>query len=387
MGRVCDCDRVRVVGGGVEPFDPRTDCGPCFTFHTIPGLNAAGGGSGALPIRRGTWHRPAPAPRAARAAAPLPCCGGGYDFAGPAAAKPAAGRVNALPPARLVKVGPERLAARANGYAFNAGLIRYRGRRLMAHRDGWAGSDVHVAELTESYEVVRSTRLHLRHPRAAVGREDPRLYLFGGRPEVLFTGVERVRGKIRTSVLYARLGDDLGVGEVFYPELDGRELWEKNWSPFDHDGERLAVYQTGPRHEIVRLSGNKAERLGGESVGLPWSGGVMRGGAPPVRVGDLYYHWFHGRVGVNRTAHYNVGLSVFEAKPPFRVVALSPAPLLWASAADNAAEANPNYCLVAFPCGATLENGVWRVSMGWNDRGIRVGEWDAAAVDRHLGLA
>ncbi len=60
--RACRCDRVRIVDGGVEPFDPRADCGPCFTFHTVAELNAAGGGAGVLPIRKGEWYRP-PAPR------------------------------------------------------------------------------------------------------------------------------------------------------------------------------------------------------------------------------------------------------------------------------------------------------------------------------------
>jgi predicted GH43/DUF377 family glycosyl hydrolase len=306
------------------------------------------------------------------------CCQGCPDRPKPPAPP------DALPPSRLVRVGPERLAARRDGYSFNASRIRYRDRILMAHRDGWAGSDIHVAELTESYEVVRSTRLRLRHPRAAGGREDPRLYLFGGRPEVMFTGVERVGRTIRTSVLYARLGDDLSVGEVFYPELDGRnEPMEKNWSPFEYDGERLAVYQTGPRHEIVRLSGNKAERVAGEVVGLPWSGGVMRGGAPPVRVGDRFYHWFHGRVGSPKAPTYNVGLSVFEARPPFKVVAMTPSPVMWGDPNDR----DGCYAAVRFPCGAALHNGNWEVSMGWNDRKIKVAVWDAAAVDRHLGLA
>lgn len=300
---------------------------------------------------------------------------------------PAPGGPPLVAPLRLVPVGPDRLAARPDGYSFNAGLIRHRGRLLMAYRDGWAGSNVHVAELTEDYTVVRSTKINLSHPRAAGGREDPRLFTLGGRLHVAFIGVERAGQRIRTSQLYARLGDDLDVGEVFYPELAGRqEPMEKNWSMFDHNGELLAVYTTGPRHVVVRIDGDRAERVADTPVTLPWAGGVLRGGAPPVRVGDLYYHWFHGRTGADRKPHYNVGLSVFEAKPPFRVVAQSPRPMLWGSAADNAAETKPNYCVVAFPCGAILEAGVWRVSMGWNDRGVRVAEWDAATVDRAVGL-
>lgn len=292
-----------------------------------------------------------------------------------------------VPPIRLAPVGPHGLYARPDGYSFNAGLVRHHGRLLLAYRDGWAGSNVHVAELHDDYRVHRSTRLLLAHPRATGGREDPRLFAHGGRLHVAFIGVERVGQEVRTSQLYARLGDDLSVEAVHYPELAGRQ-WpmEKNWSPFSHDGELLAVYETGPRHVVVRLDGDRAERVADTPVDLPWAGGVMRGGAPPVRVGDRYYHWFHGRTGPNRSPHYNVGAMAFEAKPPFRAVALSPRPMLWGSPTDNAAHPNPCYAVVAFPCGAVLEGGVWKVAMGWNDRGIRIAEWDAAAVDAALGL-
>lgn len=292
-----------------------------------------------------------------------------------------------VPPLRLAPVGPAGLSARPDGYAFNAGLIRHRGRLLLAYRDGWAGSNVHVAELHDDYRVHRTTRLHLTHDRARGGREDPRLFVAGDELRVHFIGVERAGKRIRTSQLYARLNDDLTVRSVHYPELPGRqEPMEKNWSPFWHDGEHLAVYQTGPRHVIVRIDGDRAERIADTPVTLPWSGGVLRGGAPPVRVGDLYYHWFHGRIGSAKAPFYNVGLSVFEAKPPFRVVAMSPRPMLWGSPTDNAAHPHPCYAVVAFPCGAVLEGGTWKISMGWNDRGIRVGEWDAVAVDRAMGL-
>ena len=103
--------------------------------------------------------------------------------------KPAAPKVKSAPPPlvaplRLVPVGPAGLSARPDGYSFNASLIRYRGRLLMAYRDGWAGSNVHVAELAEDYTVLSSTNLNLRHPRAAGGREDPRLFTLGGRLHV-----------------------------------------------------------------------------------------------------------------------------------------------------------------------------------------------------------
>ena len=293
-----------------------------------------------------------------------------------------------LPPARVVEIGPAGLAKGRAGWAFNAGLIRFKGRLLMPYRTDWAGSRVHVAELTEDYGVISTTQLDLPHPRATGGQEDPRLFDAGGELRLHFVGVEAVRGRGRTSQLYARLTDDLRVAAVHCPEPTNfarQEPKEKNWSPFWHDGEHLAVYETGPRHVVVRIDGDRAERVADTPVALPWSGGFLRGGAPPVRVGDRYYHWFHGRVGTDRHPWYNVGLAVFEARPPFRVVAMSPHPMLWGDMAANLTT-DRSYACTAFPCGAVIENGVWKVSMGWNDRGVRIGEWSHDSVNAAIGL-
>ncbi|HYH67751.1 MAG TPA: hypothetical protein VD866_23845 [Urbifossiella sp.] len=295
---------------------------------------------------------------------------------------PAAPARTLLPPARVVQVGPDGLATGRSGWAFNAGLLRHRGRLLMPYRTDWRGSRCHVAELADDYRVVRSVPLSLPHPLAPVGQEDPRLFDAGGELRLHFIGVQEGR----TSQLFARLADDLTVRSVHYPRLENRqEPKEKNWSPFWHAGDHLAVYQTGPRHVVVRIDGDRAERVADTPVPFPWSGGYMRGGAPPVQVGDLYYHWFHGRVGPDLSPWYPVGLAVFEAAPPFRTVAVSPDPLLWGDLAANLA-VDKSYACTAFVQGAVLEGGTWKVAMGWNDRRIMVAEWDAAAVDAALGV-
>lgn len=284
-------------------------------------------------------------------------------------------------PLSLVEVGPEGLAKGQSGYAFNAGLVRYQGRLLMSYRTDWAGAHCHVAELAEDY-TPQFTRVlpELAHPRANVGREDPRLFVFRGRLHVAYIGVERAAGGgVVTNQMYARLTDDLRVEEVFYPEYQYRRAWEKNWQFFEWAGELFAVYSIAP-HVVLHVLGNKAYPFAETPTPFAWSGGHLRGGAPPVLVGDRFYHWFHGRRDAGWV--YNVGLYAFEARPPFRVLGLTPDPLL----AGDPAATDGNYCPVTFPQGAVLEGGRWKVAMGWNDRKVKIGEWDAAAVDRALGL-
>lgn len=279
------------------------------------------------------------------------------------------------------------------GEAFNSSLIRFKGRLLLCYRTGWAGARLHVAELDNDMIPQKVTTLnHLGHPRASVGQEDPRLFEFQGKLHVSFTGVERVNGAISTNVLYARLTDDFRVEEVFAPVYYGRRKWEKNWTFFEWEGVLLAVYSIAP-HVLLHIRGNQAYPFAETRTELPWSGGHLRGGCPPIRVGDTFYHWFHGRRNefgeAGRWLHgvYTVGVYTFPAKWPFAIDRMTPKPI-WEGnyetlPDDQKRAGNP---AVVFPAGAVRESDRWSVSMGVHDRWTDVATWDAAAVDAMLGI-
>jgi predicted GH43/DUF377 family glycosyl hydrolase len=281
------------------------------------------------------------------------------------------------------KVDPARLKPGEAGARFNASLFRYKGRLLMAYRTGWSGARVHIADMSEDYVPGPSVTLEdLVVPGAEYGQEDPRLFVHRGRLHVGYIGVEiRDFHGLRTNQLYAELTDDLRVAKVYRPDHPYRRPaeWEKNWVFFSHADQLYAVYKTMPHH-VVRVDGERVTDVTVRSFRPPWSGGHMRGGAPPVLVGDTYYHWFHGRVDgpVNR---YSIGVVTFDAAPPFAIRKMTPNPLMMAEMRTKPAD---QYAAVVFPCGAVLEDGVWRVSYGVHDRWTEIAEWDAAAVDAYL---
>jgi predicted GH43/DUF377 family glycosyl hydrolase len=352
LSRICSCDKVRR-GEEFDPGPPHGDCEWCWLFHHHADVRANHGGAG---------------PPVAVRARPLP--------------------VGTPTPTRIVEVGPDGLSRQRSGYAFNAGLIRYQGRLLMCYRDGWSGSNCHVAELAEDYTVKSTTPLEDLYHRhgAAYGREDPRLFVYRDRLHVSFTGVMVVRGATTTNQLYARLTDDLAVEEVFNLGYDRRREWEKNWQFFEHDGELLCVYSVSP-HAVLQVIKDRAFTVAETGTEFPWAGGELRGGCPPVRRGGVYYHWFHGQTWYGGAKMYSVGAYTFEARLPFRVLSATPVPLLWADHAGyrRDPETDPNYCPVVFPAGAVLENGLWRVALGWNDRRIKIAEWSESEVAAALG--
>ncbi|NQU26446.1 MAG: class I SAM-dependent methyltransferase [Candidatus Nealsonbacteria bacterium] len=150
---------------------------------------------------------------------------------------------------------------------------------------------------------------------------------------------------------------------------------------FDHDGTMHAVYHASP-HQVLRLSGSRTELLpptGDALVGCRW--GVARGGAPPVLVGDQWYHWFHATTWLpDIHSVYLLGLYTFDAKPPFRVRRTCPMPLY--AVDGKRPDLGTPFCV--FPCGAVFENGRWLLSMGlWDDR-IRLLEIAADEVEQRL---
>lgn len=250
--------------------------------------------------------------------------------------------------------------------AFNGSLLKHQGQWLLAYRQG---DGVHLAVLDDHWLVRSTRRLALVHERAALRQEDPRLFVWRGRLCVAFTGVERdftePRHGLKTSVLYATLEESIDWQplDVFYPHYEGRTLWEKNWAFFDSGGSLMAVYAIKP-HQILRIDGDRATLAYQTETPHAWVGGHLRGGAPPVRVGEEYYHFFHGRIGVGVEAVYNTGVYVFEARPPFRVLRMSRAPVRWAERESR----SPDKASVVFVGGAVLDGRTWLLSEGVHDR-------------------
>ena len=291
------------------------------------------------------------------------------------------------PRLRTTRIDPEKLIRGQSNAAFNGGMIRYKGRLLLAYRTSWADALCHIAEIAEdgNYTPTNNVTLHaLRgHPHATFGREDPRLFVFRNRLHISFTALDNWQGPTR--VLYARLSDNLEVEEIFSPRYEFTNGWEKNWTFFEWQGELMCVYWPGPNHIVLHIHQNRAYPFSETAWTLPWNGGShMAGGASPVLIGDKYYHWFHGRHGGWDNGIYTQGVYTFEARPPFRPIACSPDPLLKGDPAWKLPHQRGTEPAVVFPAGAFVENGRWIVTRGTQDMWVDVDEWSQVDLDNYL---
>lgn len=216
--------------------------------------------------------------------------------------------------------------------------------------------------------------------------------------------------------------------QIFLVELDGdtleprsparplhltgprREI-EKNWMLFEHAGDLLAVYQIAP-HTILRLDLSGAGAVACDTLyTTDWDVsayaerfGMPRGGAPPVRRGDIYLSFFHSRYPVSSLRgvlrywpvreewrlpryvaaierrlrwpfeqfRYVAGVYTFAAEPPFRPRRLVETPLLHPEAeapyTQPRRRINPSADGIVYPCGALpWADGRWLVSYGLHD--------------------
>lgn len=206
-----------------------------------------------------------------------------------------------------------------------------------------------------------------------------------------FVGVD-ARGKedgfdgIGAHILYAELDPEtFRPLQTFYPHYPGRSIWEKNWSFFSHDGQLYAVYNIKP-HVILKIDGDSATHAYTTEVPHAWTGGHLRGGAPPVLIEEAYsgeyWHWFHGRIGVGLDAIYSTGVYTFDNRPPFAVKQMTRAPLQWANP-ESRVNASAS---VVFVAGAHYDADTdrWITSQGIHDDHVTVSAYDFAPVGNLL---
>jgi len=189
-----------------------------------------------------------------------------------------------------------------------------------------------------------------------------------------------------------------------------RQEIEKNWMLFEYEGDLYAVYSITP-HIILRidLAGagpvvcRPAFRSEWNVAAYVERYGNPRGGAPPVRCGDMYMSFYHSRRPVSRLnwvlrywpvapdtklprylaaierrlrrpfaqVCYFAGAYAFEAAPPFRPVWHTKEPVLRPeneTPRRRRVRANPSADGIVYPCGAvSWEDGSWIVSYGLHD--------------------
>lgn len=233
--------------------------------------------------------------------------------------------------------------------------------------------------------------------------EDPRLLSDGNEYYLVYNDIINPQSENR-AIHLAKLNPQTGeIGSNIEINPGLREI-EKNWAPFmykEANGTKhfCFEYQICCPRRIMKLAAPDDPtivNISSHNLGKKdfyWDcdkWGTPLGGTPARLVDGEYLAFFHSKfIDENWYVWYVAGAYTFEAKPPFRVTAMSAEPIFFEHIYDspmlNTAESNKQ---VFFPAGYALEKREGRtlihLSCGVNDSAIKIVTIDKKALMKTL---
>jgi len=276
----------------------------------------------------------------------------------------------------------------------NPGLFKYAGKYWLAYRyhrmdtpTKRSGIGICEIDVETGEPKSASQRIPLSNPTDSEHHEDCRLFVFNGDPFISYTTMQGyVPGVNYTCVMqYAKLKltkKKWSVVQEWQPRHGNNTGFakEKNWIFFEHNKALYCIYATDPEHVVLRIEGDEVV----ETIKTPgplWQWGHVRGGTPPVDLGDgRMLCLFHSSIPTEEPPHfvrYYAAAYTFESKPPFKILQISEQPVMSGSEEDGH-KVDPRYVqgwkpYVVFPCGLVKDGDRFITSFGVNDWQCAVG--------------
>ena len=156
-----------------------------------------------------------------------------------------------------------------------------------------------------------------------------------------------------------------------YSQATVNDGHEKNWTWFFTGGGVHCVYRHDPM-EVVRWSDtmDRKTHVFNGSKKTKWAWGEIRGGTNPVKVGNLWWTFFHSSTDwrlLDGKRCYHMGALAFEETGGggFELARISKKPIL--SGTYHGFPYDPRFPICVFPGGAEYMDGEWFIVYGIND--------------------
>ncbi len=286
--------------------------------------------------------------------------------------------------------------------AFNPSIIRWNDQLLMVFRYRAPNTDdtnpMAFVWMDKDFNLLTEPMpfdIPFDNPYLSSRRQDPRLVAVGERLFMVYSNF--VQGPIKREirrVYVAELdidGKNVSVKHhepLLHFEGETEMRWEKNWTPFEYDGELLLSYSLDP-HRILHPVFNtcSCEMISSSNASIQWDWGPLRGGTPALRINDQYLAFFHSAKNIisvqsngKSMTHYVTGCYTFSCKPPFEITAMSPEPIVGQDFYLSMNKARWKPLRVVFPCGFIFDDEHIFVSYGRQDNEIWIAKLDKAAL-------
>jgi len=287
--------------------------------------------------------------------------------------------------------------------AFNPCIIRWpNGSLLMSFRirdpETKATHQVGITWLDEDFNPVGKPQIIDRStdtPSYYSLTQDPRLIVMDDGVYFVYNNMETLPDGASRRMSIAKLHYD---GVHFFTKNSSRILsfenqnpkrQEKNWAPFNYQGQLLLSYSLNPHTVVIpEFDNSSAETFSTTESMIKWKWGILRGGTPAILDNDEYIGIFHSvkamaseqSDGIMIT-HYLMGAYTFSSHPPFALTKISHEPIVSKSFYNGPAYKTWKPLRVVFPMGLIIDKNYLWISYGRQDH-----ECWVAKIDKKLLL-
>jgi predicted GH43/DUF377 family glycosyl hydrolase len=236
-------------------------------------------------------------------------------------------------------------------FAYNPSLIRWKESLLLSFRithnpQSPFESEIGLVWLDEEFNVISQPFfLDTKGPLLIPSRaEDGRLLKVGEKLFLVYsnnTDLAVTKGGFRVHIAEIEIGENIFElkNKDCLAEFDGenKEVREKNWVPFDYNGNLMLAYSLNPHFILQPIIGTGSCISRALSQGIiNWEWGQLRGGTPGLNLGGSEFLAFFHSSKPMLTAHsegkiilhYFLGAYTFSNKPPFAITKISPEPIV-----------------------------------------------------------
>ncbi len=291
--------------------------------------------------------------------------------------------------------------------AWNPSLIRYKGSFLLCFRTyhpktKMATDRIGLVWLDDNMNPISPPQLvdfRTLDPWALPKRQDPRLVAVGERIFLVYNNVLRGVTEQETRRMFVaelhydghRFFVEQSEGFLEYPEKKMARS-EKNWVPFEYQGNLLLAYSLFPHRIFQPLFGKSScDEVASTFSEIKWGWGVLRGGTPALLEGDEYLAFFHSSKSKTTLhsrgkdiPHYFMGAYTFSKNPPFEITRMSPKPIVGKNFYHGKRHKTWKPLFVVFPGGFVAdEKHIW-VSYGRQDHEVWFVKLDKKALLKSL---
>lgn len=234
--------------------------------------------------------------------------------------------------------------------AFNPSIVHFKGKLLLSFRTRsiktGSTNPIGFIYLDEDFEPISEPQIIEFTPQFALYlsfAQDPRLICINDELLMVYSNIATTEHGQMRRVFISKLKEVNGKIHVesTYPLIDfqgsDHPRQEKNWTPFEYNGELLLSYSLSPHRVLKPLEGiTYCETIHETKNNISWNWGELRGGTQAfLQDNGEYLGFFHSSKDMKtshsageKISHYFIGAYTFSSSPPFEITAISPEPII-----------------------------------------------------------